>query len=432
MAVRQYIGARYVPSFFSDENGNTEWKSGLAYEALTIVTYLGNSYTSKKTVPVGIEITNREYWVLTGSYNSQIEAYREEVEKLKKSLVTRNVLCIGDSYLAYNSQEMESSSWGAFLRIYLGENNSVTLNGLGGSGFVGNAAKTFGDLLTESYNNMSKEERENISDVIVCGGLNDASAIADAKTTMSNVTTAMRTFFTNAISYFPNAKIHVGCIGWMATGFGNRDIYISQLRNIVEVYRKAPNYSTAGKVTYLNGVEYVMAGLPSNYYKADLIHPTASASNELGIAIYNALLSGSSAGMYRSYETITLTPSGKGTEITDLTLKATVEKDKMNLIGGVFGVKLNVASVKALSEIEIATCGQPIRATRSNPLTIGITVAIFPGKSGTYDMVNGELKFANGKVTLKLLYDSSKGDYTGVTSLSVFVPNFTGDILTCC
>lgn len=432
MAVRQYIGARYVPSFFSDENGNTEWKSGLAYEALTIVTYLGNSYTSKKTVPVGIEITNREYWVLTGSYNSQIEAYREEVEKLKKSLVTRNVLCIGDSYLAYNSQEMESSSWGAFLRIYLGENNSVTLNGLGGSGFVGNAAKTFGDLLTESYNNMSKEERENISDVIVCGGLNDASAIADAKTTMSNVTTAMRTFFTNAISYFPNAKIHVGCIGWMATGFGNRDIYISQLRNIVEVYRKAPNYSTAGKVTYLNGVEYVMAGLPSNYYKADLIHPTASASNELGIAIYNALLSGSSAGMYRSYETITLTPSGKGTEIIDLTLKATVEKDKMNLIGGVFGVKLNVASVKALSEIEIATCGQPIRATTSNPLTIGITVAIFPGKSGTYDMVNGELKFANGKVTLKLLYDSSKGDYTGVTSLSVFVPNFTGDILTCC
>lgn len=432
MAVRQYIGARYVPSFFSDENGSTEWKSGIAYEALTIVTYLGNSYTSKKTVPVGIEITNSEYWILTGNYNSQIEAYREEVEKLKKSLVIKNVLCIGDSYLAYNSQEMETSSWGAFLRIYLGEKNNVRLNGLGGSGFVGNAAKTFGDLLTESYNNMSKEERENISDVVVCGGLNDASAIADAKTTMSNVTTAMRTFFTNAISYFPNAKIHVGCIGWMATGFGNRDIYISQLRNIVEVYRKAPNYSTAGKVSYLNGVEYVMAGLPSNYYKADLIHPTASASNELGIAIYNALLSGSSAGMYRSYEPITLTPSGKATEITGLTLKATVEKDKMNLIGGVFGLKLNVTDLTALKEIEIATCGQPIRATTSNPLTIGITVAIFPGKSGTYDMVNGELKFANSRVTLKLLYDSSMGHYTGVTNLSVFVPNFTGDILTCC
>lgn len=432
MAVRQYIGARYVPSFFSDENGSTEWKRGLAYEALTIVTYLGNSYTSKKTVPVGVEITNTEYWVLTGSYNSQIEIYREEVEKLKKSLVTRNVLCIGDSYLAYNSQEMESSSWGAFLRIYLGENNSVTLNGLGGSGFVGNAAKTFSDLLTESYNNMSEDERENISDIVVCGGLNDASAIADGRTTMSNVTTAMRTFFTKAVSYFPNAKIHVGCIGWMATGFGNRDIYISQLRNIVEVYRKASYYSTAGKVSYLNGVEYVMAGLPSNYYKADLIHPTASASSELGIAIYNALLTGSSAGMYRSYETITLTPSGHGTEITGLTLKATVEKDKMNLIGGVFGLKLNVTDLTALSEIEIATCGQPIRATTSNPLTIGITVAIFPGKSGTYDMINGELKFANGKVTLKLLYDSSKGHYVGVTNLSVFVPNFTGDILTCC
>lgn len=426
-----YIGNRYVPVFANP----VEWDNLREYEPLTIVTYQGTAYTSKKRVPVGTDLSNTEFWVVTGNYNAQVEQYRRDVLEYKEkvdNIKNKNVLCIGDSYMAYNSQEMESSSWGAFLRIYLGENNSVTLNGLGGSGFVGNSAKTFGNLLRESYNNMSEDERENISDVIVCGGLNDASAIADGRTTMSNVTTAMRTFFADAINYFPNAEIHVGCIGWMATGFENRDIYISQLRNVVEVYRKASYYSTAGKVSYLNGVEYVMAGLPSNYYKADLIHPTASASSELGIAIYNALLSGSSAGMYRSYETITLTPSGKATEITGLTLKATVEKDKMNLIGGVFGVNLNVTDLTALSEIEIATCGQPIRATTSNPLTIGITVAIFPGKAGTYDMVNGELKFANGKVTLKLLYDSSKGHYTGVTNLSVFVPNFTGDILTCC
>ena len=47
MANRQYIGARYVPKFADP----VEWNSALSYEALTIVTHLGNSFTSKKPVP---------------------------------------------------------------------------------------------------------------------------------------------------------------------------------------------------------------------------------------------------------------------------------------------------------------------------------------------------------------------------------------------
>ena len=46
--VKQYIGARYVPKFDGDYNSEKE------YEPLTIVTYMFNSYTSKKIVPPGI------------------------------------------------------------------------------------------------------------------------------------------------------------------------------------------------------------------------------------------------------------------------------------------------------------------------------------------------------------------------------------------
>ena len=53
---RQYIGARYVPKFADP----IAWDKNNSYEALTIVTYLNNSYTSKKPVPVGVEITNNE------------------------------------------------------------------------------------------------------------------------------------------------------------------------------------------------------------------------------------------------------------------------------------------------------------------------------------------------------------------------------------
>ena len=80
MAVTQYIGARYVP-LFADP---IDWDINKGYEPLTIVYYQGNSYTSKQHVPSGTDITNTDYWALTGNYNAQIEAYREEVLQFLK------------------------------------------------------------------------------------------------------------------------------------------------------------------------------------------------------------------------------------------------------------------------------------------------------------------------------------------------------------
>lgn len=69
---RQYVGARYVPKIMG------EWNKALQYEALSVVTYMGNSFTSKVPVPANVEINNTDYWVNTGNYNAQIENYRNE------------------------------------------------------------------------------------------------------------------------------------------------------------------------------------------------------------------------------------------------------------------------------------------------------------------------------------------------------------------
>lgn len=84
---RQYVGARYVPYFYEGPQGN-EWQPGVAYEPLTVVTYLNTSYTSKKPVPAatGNPQANPVYWVATGQYSAQVEEYRKEVEKLKEEL----------------------------------------------------------------------------------------------------------------------------------------------------------------------------------------------------------------------------------------------------------------------------------------------------------------------------------------------------------
>lgn len=73
--VRQYVGARYVPVFADP----LEWSDTIGYGPLTVVLHEGNSYTSRQSVPVGIDINNTAYWAETGNYNAQIEAYRQEV-----------------------------------------------------------------------------------------------------------------------------------------------------------------------------------------------------------------------------------------------------------------------------------------------------------------------------------------------------------------
>lgn len=75
-----YVGHRYVPLIMD------EWDNTKSYEGLSIVTYQGGSYTSKKHVPIGIDITDNEYWSMTGNYNAQIEHYRQEVRDVQENV----------------------------------------------------------------------------------------------------------------------------------------------------------------------------------------------------------------------------------------------------------------------------------------------------------------------------------------------------------
>lgn len=93
MGTRQYVGARYVPAFANP----VQWDNRRTYEPLTMVTYLNNTYTSKKPVPQGVDINNAEYWVLTGNYNAQVEQYRQEVESLRRRVISvKDYGAVGD------------------------------------------------------------------------------------------------------------------------------------------------------------------------------------------------------------------------------------------------------------------------------------------------------------------------------------------------
>ena len=86
---RQYIGARYVPKFYEGSHG-AEWEQNAQYEPLTIVTYLANSYCSKKFVPAMTDNPTiaPEYWVCISNFNGQVEILQESIDDVVEEIGT--------------------------------------------------------------------------------------------------------------------------------------------------------------------------------------------------------------------------------------------------------------------------------------------------------------------------------------------------------
>lgn len=278
MAVRQYVGARYVPKFFENPNGSAEWVKETTYEPLTIVTYLGNSYTSKKPVPLNVDITNTEYWVLTGNYNEQIEEYRKEVENVNNritDLTTKRYIFVGDSY------GVLTNSWIDLvirnLNLTLNENAfKVSANS---RGFIGDTSQP-GDMTWKTLLlNASIPNPETITDIIVCGGANDALSF----TNTSVLTNAIEEFCYSALNKYQNAKISIGMIAKST----NQTI-INNLMSIVHCYKDL-NYQWC----YINNSEFLW-GFDSDFL--DDRHPNTTASKYIACGITNYILNGTTQG----------------------------------------------------------------------------------------------------------------------------------------
>ena len=112
-----YVGHRYVPKIFG------EWDKQNQYEGLSIVTHQGNSYTSKKRVPVGIDILNEEYWVVTGNYNAQVEEYRKEVRDLSTYVDTE---LDKKSDITYVDTELSKKTDKTYVDTELGKKSDIT------------------------------------------------------------------------------------------------------------------------------------------------------------------------------------------------------------------------------------------------------------------------------------------------------------------
>lgn len=116
MANNVYIGARYVPKFYSNSANpkSMEWEGGVAYEPITVVSYLCDTYTSKIPVPssVGNPADNPSFWAKTGQYNAAIQSLQETMSEIISSIGQPSILTEDDTInnAIYKSHIKDSNS----------------------------------------------------------------------------------------------------------------------------------------------------------------------------------------------------------------------------------------------------------------------------------------------------------------------------------
>ena len=346
MAVRQYIGARYVPKFYEGSNGS-EWDANVQYEPLTIVTYLNNTYTSKRFVPasVGSPMANPDYWVATGLYNAQLNALTERVNSIELTVGDENSglvkdvdtleTTVGDensglvkdvdtleATVGDNStglvkevndirKEIEeditvlvSDSYGTPLPTASWQDQYQTLMGLdnehciklysGGFCFL---LDRFKSLITPNATGASISadvDPTRVTRIIVGGGFNDKVGPT------ADVEACIESFMEYANFRYPNAKVYIGFIAW---SFNKHYLIDFASDKGLVAYKNCAKYGAI----YLNGTEYIMHNrdlfakepqIASSEEDYNYVHPNDNGATAIAVGIIQAIKGGACSVEY--------------------------------------------------------------------------------------------------------------------------------------
>lgn len=322
-SIKEYIGARYVPLFYEDGQGGAEWNINDDYEPLTIVTHEGNSYTSRQYVPSGIQITNTDYWLETGNWNSQVESYRREVLDFsdriadaqaaataagtaaanaqtsadnaqtsantanaeittveKRGIFAGKLITVGDSYAAGWTPDGNNTGWGRVLAQISGATGHIDAC-YGGCGFVHvHEGRTFFTLLRDAINSIPAAERADYTAVVIGGGFNDMNiSPAEATSPIHSCAEYVR-------DNLPNAQLVIAFIAWSrypdTVGAVNR-------RSTMQAYAQA---IIGTRCRFITDTYMALAVQEQTRLASDGRHPTQSGQDAIAQHIYSVCQGG--------------------------------------------------------------------------------------------------------------------------------------------
>lgn len=306
MAVREYVGARYVPRFVGTYDVTQ------IYDALDVVDNgAGTSYIARKTVPAGTSLTDTDYWFVYGassgaiiqlqndmiqvqndigtaqgditniqgditnlqgditSINNKLAAEALEIQKLGGG--TKRIIMISDSYGAHPSV---NGSWEKIVENYMSGTDCYSYYA-GSMGFAhaGDGGYVAETLLAAHENDIPNHNT--ITDIIFGLGVNDYNE------SVSAVNTALNDLITYVRTQYPHATIWFGFVSWSgAITFSQKTRLIEHMRTMLD---KCGSYGCK----YINNVEYIMHDIRNQ--EADHVHPNATGAAFIAEAVLMSL-----------------------------------------------------------------------------------------------------------------------------------------------
>lgn len=349
MAIREYIGARYVPRFMGTYDATQQ------YEALDVVDNgQGTSYISRKTTPAGTPLTDRNYWAIYGASSGAIINLQNQIDAANDRIDTileDKIICIGDSYAV--DATAGGTSWATRLKTNYGDRMTILREG--GTGFTSDRIPSFSDnwlsMLTAHATGMTQAERDSVKQIVIVGGANDGNVLYDNYGTVSDLLNAITNFHAYAIATFPNAVIKLAFVGWHRQALRTPS-YIQAIEAYTRINRLP-------RATYFASGEPIMH-CNSFINTSDLVHPTLDASDKL--AEFVGSMIENSQYTFSHQQDVTLTKDSAIIDITNITsIKAVYKGDfcQITAIGRRDNNSFIEVKLANASNIQIAT-GQAI------------------------------------------------------------------------
>lgn len=191
--------------------------------------------------------------------------------------VIKKCIIIGDSYADGYTPDGNVTSWSTQLKNALSNKyDEIVTTSLGGVGFIMNISiqKSFKTLLEE----VNISDKENVTDIIVCGGWNDTGY------SIQVLTEAIQTFMNYAKENFPNAMVTVGMIG---CDMNNNEKILSLIDIVTRCYSNVGQFENA---RFIGNSETILHS--REQFSSDRYHPNQTGQNDLFSKILNFIKGG--------------------------------------------------------------------------------------------------------------------------------------------
>lgn len=288
---------------------------------------------------------------LTTTDKTNVVSAINEVNKDVNRLTHRKFIFIGDSWNTTATPQggVPIVPWNNYVRLYMGISAGDYYNiGWNGSGFSG--GRKYLELLQEEIDPLVTNKDE-ITDIVVLGGLNDIYHLSD-------LWTDMNAFRAHVNAYYPNALLTVGMCEWTTDQAINKllkQVYAYYLNMVGKNCRVIPHAFAAAHCY--------------QYYQPDGGHLSENGSNHLGEFIANYLNNGNMTAWdavntgWLSLDSTVVASAGTNIKMSQLdqTVITQLTVDDINLTGS--GVVSPLTAYKMGSIGKFQLCGIDSKTT---------------------------------------------------------------------